>query len=519
MVQSFSLLQRTSRRLAFTFLLLSRLDDCCCAPEAIETPSPDNSVPEATPPQPDKTCVARRPDLSAGRLDGCVGLNAAVCPKETAVGNAGNTVTPRNCVLGSNLAACGEWVKWTRSSSSAQLRSSDPLVWKPRYCSLQRHSGVLLSKAYYNLPREGGLRDDNFTSPLCAVLRELGVRRFLILGDSLSFVQVQNLFIGPSGIGVTNLRNRPQQFCVGQGPWRARVCESDGGRRRRTLSCPRCFIDPRALRPSCRGKSPPCKADGTPDTEWLYPSSSDATKHAAITLEFVRADCLSTPGTRSWLRSQGSSNHGECLHEGLTPGRCRDLIAPPDRWHQLLKPTAGLGPPDIVLINAGAHFHNRTIYAETLRRAAETIKRSAFYTHKRRPNGGREEAGIIVVRNTVEGHPNFEAAKGPLTPRAFTAQHKKLMVGKFKEWYGEFAAFNELLEGDLFLGSLKNAFLLDVDTATRLRPDGHSDYLHYPASHSAVWHWNDLLLTLLTEIAESEDARRDDGEGDEILTT
>ena len=161
-----------------------------------------------------------------------------------------------------------------------------------------------------------------------------------------------------------------------------------------------------------------------------------------------------------------------------------------------------------MLINAGAHFHNRTIYAETLRRAAETIKRSAFYTHKRRPNGGGEEAGIIVVRNTVEGHPNFEAAKGPLTPRAFTAQHKKLMVGKFKEWYGEFAAFNELLEGDLFLGSLKNAFLLDVDTATRLRPDRHSDYLHYPASHSAVWHWNDLLLTLLTEIAESEEARR-----------
>ena len=116
------------------------------------------------------------------------------------MGNAGDTVTPRNCVLGSNLAACGEWVKWTRSSSSAQLRSSDPLVWKPRYCSLQRHSGALLSKAYYNLPREGGLRDDNFTSPLCAVLRELGVRRFLILGDSLSFVQVQNLFIGPGGL-------------------------------------------------------------------------------------------------------------------------------------------------------------------------------------------------------------------------------------------------------------------------------------------------------------------------------
>ena len=37
MVQSFSLLRRTS--LAFTFLLLSRLDDCCCAPDGPYIPT------------------------------------------------------------------------------------------------------------------------------------------------------------------------------------------------------------------------------------------------------------------------------------------------------------------------------------------------------------------------------------------------------------------------------------------------------------------------------------------------
>ena len=363
-------------------------------------------------------CQVLRPNVTAGRIDACSGITDA-CARELAAGS---------CAL-SNLAACGRW-----ESATAATPSFQDWAWRPRHCRLTRMS--------VNSSRDTG------DPALCGVLRRMGVKRFLVVGDSLSFAMVQQLW--ESTPKSANPRGTmPRQFWVGNGPWRGLLCPPDARR---------------------------AGAAGAP-----------------VYLEFVRADCLLTPASRARLVVTRS------MHE-CTASEAERNIPPSMRWLQLLQERA---PPELVMLNAGAHFHETAEFAATLADAATAVNVSTF----------RQRGGTLILRNTPAGHGGCADFSAPLSPEAFAATYegpggRTAASAKWRRWWGAIPEFNELLDRHARTagGGLRGP-LLDVDTATRLRPDGHAspkdehpDCLHYRGNHSAYAHWCDLFLSLLLEL-------------------
>ena len=309
--------------------------------------------------------------------------------------------------------------------------------WLPRHCELQDRFRC----------------DHSGKEAMCAALRGVGVKHMLVVGDSLSFHHLETMLCPWTGL-------KPAQSCLGEGLWQGAI--------------------------DCNGRN--------------------------ILISYARSDCLATPQFQAWLPRDSPCGRTWQYHPNSDIGRlrrcgtqlgctskCLDFLGRSNLWWELLQ---GKSPPDLLLVNVGAHLHNATEYQHAVKSAAEMIRRSDFYLR----------GGLVVVRNTPPGHTNWKTAKTPFSPAEIAADialytqngsgsvsHlSRDQIQKYSLYWGAFSEFNKIIERHLVDGL--GGHLLDADSATRLRPDGHRDPLHYHHNHPAVMLWTDLLLQLLLEI-------------------
>ena len=329
-----------------------------------------------------------------------------------------------------NVLSVGQWKRAASSSTRWHYRLLEDAG--TRRGDVQRTAMNPPDATRYDwVPRGAATPLPRFTSAsFCAALKARGIRSLMMVGDSITFMQFQSL-----------------HALLGDGT----VKEWPHGRT--NLSA---FPDHNEEPDSGRWKGYACGGQ-------------------ALALAFVRNDCLCTGDDAS------KDPHGE-YRTGW--GTCNNAIA--DSCFEWIDHAAEY---DVLLLNAGAHFHDRAQYERAMRASVARLEREGLMER-------------VIFRTTPAGHPRCTDAATPFVGDAaaaarFVTQTRAAMEeGAVKKFgWTAFRGFNEFASSLFTTHGARG--VLDVAPMTALRPDGHrahkSDCLHYYLPGVPDW-WNFLLF-------------------------
>ena len=144
-------------------------------------------------------------------------------------------------------------------------------------------------------------------------------------------------------------------------------------------------------------------------------------------------------------------------------------------WRNLVGP----GNFGVVLLNRGAHYVNDSIFLSE-------YKDTLYFLRRTMPDA------LLFLRTTVSGHEDCRNRHNQAPLRARDPRPS----GTYN--WDKFEVQNKLLErlvnGDAFLAS--HTFIMDVDPATSLRADSHSDCLHY-CMPGPMDMWADMFVSMV----------------------
>lgn len=288
----------------------------------------------------------------------------------------------------------------------------------------------------------------------CDVTRELGIRRILFVGDSLTAAQTESLDGLIGFVGFKGSLTRAFDAAVD--------CPSGGGGGN-NRSVKICFRREN-LGPNYR------KTD--------LANRTDA----------VRAE-----------RQQFGPEIPFCTGQKVTPGEhCP--------WHLLYNETAATTTDDeaggrtLLVLNQGAHFHSMKTFANSFDRFVNLF------------NGIARPGDIVVFRATAPGHRDCWVRRNITIPEMTHDLFLDLYSTDKYDWnlhdsYNRYA--REKMEKDLT--PTVTGHYLNVYNMTVLRPDEHvraADCLHY-MHPGPIDYWNHLLFTNLADMARPQSAIAD----------
>ena len=231
------------------------------------------------------------------------------------------------------------------------------------------------------------------------------------------------------------------------------------------------------------------------DDEWAVCGTE---LERSVEVAFMRDDFLWSRFDRSYPRKAWVFKTKEARHRVTN-------------WDWLQSPDLFNASKDIVVFNAGPHYHNET----SLRNNITDLARK-FKVHMKEVAGSN--VFPIIFRYSVGGHPKCDKSRGPITQREFDAMWNAIRASPAKKahfmdkyaWHLQ-PRFNSIIV-KAFQRHHISIVKFDVETPSRFRKDAHppGDCLHWKMP-GLMDMWAMWMLDILDTAGEGNQNQKIEG--------